>query len=99
MEGSRGGLSAVDQPPSLGDWQYGKPLQHSSGSLAMHLSSISSPSSFCALNIITVPRDGEDLSGLLHYRRCSPVIVHLRDILAPRRHLAEAPNTGPLKQE
>lgn len=24
MEGSRGGLSAVDQPPSLGDWQYGQ---------------------------------------------------------------------------
>lgn len=93
MWGSRGGLSSVDQPPGLGGWQNGRCVWHRGSSPATRLSSISSPSSFCALSV-TAPRDGEDLSGLLHYHRCSPVTAHLRDIIAPHQHLAQAPNAG-----
>lgn len=53
-------------PLAVQGWLHGKPLEHDHHSLAMYLSSVSSPPFSCILSI-PVPRGGEELSTLLHH--------------------------------
>lgn len=71
----------------LAIWQVSKAMQRQ---LATHLSSPSSPSSFCGLST-SAPWDGEDPSGLLHYLRLSPFTAHHRDVVVPHQHLVQPP--------
>ena len=66
---------------------YGRPTDHSHSSLVMHLSSIGSLPSFCALRT-PVLQNGEDVSGLLHHHQM------LSCHSSPHQYLGQAPSSG-----